>query len=74
MPLLTGNIMTTKTGKTEANHNLMTIGEVAQSWSTSEKTVRRAIDAGDLPVIQIGRLKRVHPEDNERYIRARRMG
>ena len=64
--------MTTKTGKTEANQNLMTIAEVARHWSTCEKTVRRAIDAGDLPVIQIGRLKRVHPEDNERFIQARR--
>ena len=38
----------------------------------SEKSLDRRIRAGELPVIRDGRIIRVHPDDLERYIAARR--
>lgn len=40
---------------------LLTIGEYAQIRGCSEKTVRRRIEDGKLPVIRTGRLVRIHP-------------
>lgn len=66
--------MQPKPTKSKSGSALMTISDVAESWGASEKTVRRAIEAGDLPVIRIGRLVRVDPEDNARFLRARKEG
>ncbi len=51
---------------------LLTLQDAAGILNTSMKTLRRRIDAGQLPVIRDGRIVRVHPRDLERYISARR--
>ncbi len=51
---------------------LLTLQDAARILNTSMKTLRRRIDAGQLPVIRDGRIVRVHPRDLERYISARR--
>lgn len=51
---------------------LLSIRETADILGCSDKTVKRRIAAGDLPVIRDGRLVRVHPTDLERYIKLRR--
>ena len=51
---------------------LLTLQDAAGILNTSMKTLRRRIDAGQLPVIRDGRIVRVHPEDLERYNSARR--
>lgn len=51
---------------------LLTVAQVAQLDGTSEKTVRRAIDAGDLKVVRIGPARlliRIHPDDHAAYRR-----
>ena len=51
---------------------LLTVKEVAELDGTSEKTVRRAIDAGLLPVLRVGpsrRTIRIHPNDHDMYRR-----
>jgi len=51
---------------------LLTLRGAADILNTSMKTLRRRIDAGQLPVIRDGRIVRVHPRDLEHYISARR--
>jgi excisionase family DNA binding protein len=51
---------------------LLKLPAVAEILGLSLKTLRRRIDAGDLPVIRDGRIVRVHPADLQRYIAARR--
>ena len=49
---------------------LLTVKDVAELDGTSEKTVRRAIDAGLLEVLRIGpgkRLIRIHPDAHALY-------
>lgn len=56
-----------KDSKAEA---LMTVADIAILDGCSEKTVRRAIDAGLLRIVRIGpsgRLIRVHPDDHAAY-------
>jgi len=51
---------------------LMSVKQVAALDGCSEKTVRRAIDAGLLAVVRIGpggRLLRIHPADHAAYRR-----
>lgn len=36
----------------------LTVAEVAEMWRVSDKTVRRALWAGDLPYIRLGSNKR----------------
>ncbi len=50
----------------------LTLQETAGILNTSMKTLRRRIDAGQLPVIRDGRIVRVHPRDLQWYISARR--
>ncbi|RYH00901.1 DNA-binding protein [Salipiger sp. IMCC34102] len=60
--------MTRKT--TSANIQLKTVKEVACEDNVSEKTVRRAIEAGLLEVIRVGpsgRLLRIHPDAHSAY-------
>ena len=51
---------------------LLTIDQAAEILNASARTVRRRIKARELPVIQDGRLVRIHPEDLRRYIAQKR--
>ncbi len=51
---------------------LLTIRAVAKILNVSEKTVRRRVDAGDLPIVRDGHLIRILAEDLNGYIAARR--
>jgi excisionase family DNA binding protein len=53
--------------------HLLTIEDAAQILNVSTKTVRRLIKAGDLPFVRIANKSiRIHSNDLEWYIRARR--
>lgn len=56
----------------ERSDQLLTVKQVAERLAISEKTVRRLIDAGELPIIRFGRLIRITPADLDRFIAARR--
>jgi excisionase family DNA binding protein len=58
--------------RTDPLPRLLTVEEVAEFLCVSIKTVRRRIEAGELPVIRDGRLVRVHPNDLDRYVAVRR--
>ena len=51
---------------------LLTLRDTCEILNCSMKTVRRRIKCGKLPIIRDGRLKRVHPDDLQRYIAANR--
>ncbi len=51
---------------------LLTLQEVSDTLGVSPKTLRRRINAGELPVFRDKRIVRVHSADLERYISARR--
>lgn len=60
----------TRSGNVAAH--LLTVKDVAELDGTSEKTVRRAIEAGMLQVLRIGpngRLIRIHPAAHAVYRR-----
>jgi excisionase family DNA binding protein len=64
-------IALTRSGNAAAR--LLTVKEIAELDGTSEKTVRRAIEAGLLEVLRVGpcgRLIRIHPEAHAAYRRA----
>jgi excisionase family DNA binding protein len=49
---------------------LLTVKEIAELDGTSEKTVRRAVEAGLLEVLRVGpggRLIRIHPDAHAAY-------
>ncbi|NQV85467.1 MAG: helix-turn-helix domain-containing protein [Woeseiaceae bacterium] len=48
---------------------LLTVAEIAQSCQVCERTVRRWIADGDLPVVRFGRLVRIRPRDHLALIR-----
>ena len=50
---------------------LLTIPDVADLYQVSEKTVRRWIDARDLPAAKLGNQWRVRPRDLEIFVRDR---
>ncbi len=50
---------------------LMTVREVAAAMNASEKTIRRRIAAGELPVIRDGRLIRIRPKDYRSYLESK---
>lgn len=50
---------------------LLDIRAVAQICCVSEKTIRRWIDAADLPAAKLGNQWRIRPPDLEDFIRAR---
>ena len=60
------------TAKREFPTLLLTKKAAALIIGMSEKTLDRRIRSGELPVIRDGRIIRVHPDDLERYISARR--
>ena len=56
--------------KTPPVKPLKTVRQVAEEDNVSEKTVRRAIAAGLLPVLRVGPAKRtirIHPDAHEAY-------
>ena len=54
------------------NDYLLNAKGVAKALSLSGSKVYQMIDSGELPVIRIGRSKRVHPKDLEDYIQKKR--
>ena len=69
---------TTKPGVTPATKlgsplpRLLSLEETCEVLGCSMKTLRRLIDAKKLPVVRLGRLIRVHPEDLTRLIAGHR--
>jgi excisionase family DNA binding protein len=51
---------------------LLTIKDAGKILGASTKTLRRRIEAGELPVVRDGRLVRILPADLEKYIASRR--
>jgi excisionase family DNA binding protein len=47
---------------------MMTIKEVAELLNVHEKTVRRRINTGALPVVRSGRIIRIHPKELNRFL------
>ena len=58
--------MTKTTAKTTP---LLSVDDVAEILQSSTKTVRRLIEAEDLPHVRIGRLVRIRSEDLGRFIK-----
>ena len=53
--------------------SLLTLGDVAEFLSVSERTVRRLVASGALPSIQLGRrVIRFDPADVRRFLAARK--
>lgn len=50
---------------------LMTVREVATGMNASEKTIRRRIASGELPVIRDGRMIRIRPKDYRWYLESK---
>jgi excisionase family DNA binding protein len=48
---------------------MLTVAETASFLQVSEKTIRRMIAAGQLPVVRIGRSIRIRPEVIENIVR-----
>lgn len=48
---------------------LLTVREVAALFQVSERTIRRLIAVGDLPIVRLGRSVRVNPEAIEMIVR-----
>lgn len=66
----------TKPAPTDAQDVLLTVREIAARDQCSEKTVRRAIDAGLLQALRVGpggRLLRVTPQAHEAYRKSQRL-
>ncbi len=49
---------------------LMNIPSAADQLQISERTLRRLIAAGELPIVRVGRQIRIRTEDLERYIKS----
>lgn len=56
---------------TTSPERLLTIPDVAAYLQVSQKTVRRSIEAGDLPAAKLGALWRIRPTDLDDYVRDR---
>ncbi len=59
------------TKRDDVSEPLMTVREVAAAMNASEKTIRRRIASGELPVIRDGRLVRIRPVDYRRYLESK---
>ena len=55
----------------DVSEPLMTVKQVAEKMNASEKTVRRRIAAGELPVIRDGRMIRIRPKDYRTYLESK---
>lgn len=49
-------------------NRLLTVQEVAQVLHVNVKTIRRGITGGLLPVVRLGRVLRIHPNEVKRII------
>ncbi|EYD76043.1 hypothetical protein Rumeso_02472 [Rubellimicrobium mesophilum DSM 19309] len=68
MPTRSPTTTTSKTATRAADlERLLTIREVAELEATSTKTIRRRIDAGELPAMKSGRQLRIRPQDLRAY-------
>jgi len=52
--------------------HLLTLAEVAEMLSVSQKTVRRLVAGRKLPCIRLGRVLRFQPADLFRFVEARK--
>ena len=59
---------------TEDKSTLLPVATVAQTLEVSERTVRRLIASGELPVYRIGRSVRVSQKDLDVFLRLCREG
>ena len=59
------------TKRDDVSEPLMTVKDVAADMQASEKTIRRRIAAGELPVIRDGRLIRIRPTDYRSYLESK---
>jgi len=59
------------TKRDEVAEPLMTVKDVAAGLNASEKTVRRRIAAGELPIIRDGRMIRIRPNDYRTYLESK---
>jgi len=57
-------------GATELPEPLLTVGDTADILRLSSRQVRRLIADGCLPVVRIGRVIRVRPEDLRHLLKA----
>ena len=55
-----------------STQHLLSIHEVAEFLNTSEKTIYRLIDNGELRAIRIGGMWRIDPADLQDFIRRHR--
>jgi excisionase family DNA binding protein len=51
-----------------SDHNMLTVGEIADMFRVSHMTIYRLIDAGELRAVQMGRSYRVPREALRKYI------
>jgi excisionase family DNA binding protein len=59
-------------GKNRRAGNLYSIGELAERWDVSSRTVQRQIKSGALRAHRIGRLVRISEADAEDFLRQNR--
>lgn len=52
---------------------LLTVADIAELENVSEKTIRRRVISGDIPVIRSGRNIRIDRADYEAWRRSRRV-
>jgi excisionase family DNA binding protein len=64
--LIRSNLMTSR--EASQRENFLTMSEVAERCSLSERQIRRHIQQGHLRVVRIGRAVRIKPSDEERFI------
>jgi excisionase family DNA binding protein len=57
----------------DALAKLLDVRGIARAYGISEKTVRRAIERGDLPATRFGRAIRIHPLDAEEWRQRNRL-
>lgn len=53
---------------------LLTEDQVAEYLVVSPRTVRRLVDQGELTYIKVGKGRRIHPKDLERFVERQRSG
>ena len=59
------------TKRDDVSEALMTVKDVAAEMKASEKTIRRRIAVGELPVIRDGRLIRSRAKDYRSYLESK---
>jgi excisionase family DNA binding protein len=62
-------LIAARDGERDFPGRLLTVAETASFFQVSRKTIRRMIEAGDLPAIRFGRSVRIDPEVIEKIVR-----